>query len=183
MRRWLLAHPRFVLHFTPTYSSWVNQVERWFAEIQRRCPDRGVFCSLEELTIALAGMDQALERLCPAVQVDQDPRPDHQLDLPVLRPNLTTSSLGSCRHRPAGMTEVSCPDRQGLLPGGSPGLSAALTSARGGRIVTIAIAVRPATCQEVSVKRWHILASLLFIAGAIGLALARRGQRPLPACA
>jgi transposase len=50
---WLLAHPRFVLHFTPTYSSWINQVERWFAEIQRRCLDRGVFCSLEELTTAL----------------------------------------------------------------------------------------------------------------------------------
>ena len=36
VRKWLLAHPRFVLHFTPTYSSWINQVERWFAEIQRR---------------------------------------------------------------------------------------------------------------------------------------------------
>jgi transposase len=53
VRKWLLAHPRFVLHFTPTYSSWINQVERWFAEIQRRCLDRGVFCSLEELTTAL----------------------------------------------------------------------------------------------------------------------------------
>jgi hypothetical protein len=39
--------------FTPTYSSWINQVERWFAEIQRRCLDRGVFCSLEALTTAL----------------------------------------------------------------------------------------------------------------------------------
>jgi transposase len=53
VRSWLLAHPRFVLHFTPTYSSWINQVERWFAEIQRRCLDRGVFCSLEDLTTAL----------------------------------------------------------------------------------------------------------------------------------
>jgi transposase len=53
VRKWLLAHPRFALHFTPTYSSWINQVERWFAEIQRRCLDRGVFCSLEELTTAL----------------------------------------------------------------------------------------------------------------------------------
>ena len=53
VRRWLLAHPRFVMHFTPTYSSWINQVERWFAEIQRRCLDRGVFCSLEDLTTAL----------------------------------------------------------------------------------------------------------------------------------
>ncbi len=45
--------PAFLLHFTPTYSSWINQVERWFAELQRRCLDRGVFCSLDELTTAL----------------------------------------------------------------------------------------------------------------------------------
>ena len=48
-----LAHPRFVLHFTPTYASWIGQVERWFAELQRRCLERGVFCSLEELATAL----------------------------------------------------------------------------------------------------------------------------------
>jgi transposase len=53
IHRWLLAHPRFELHFTPTYSSWLNQVERWFAELQRRRLDRGVFCSLDELTWAL----------------------------------------------------------------------------------------------------------------------------------
>jgi len=50
---WLLAHPRFTLHFTPTYSSWLNQVERWFAELQRRCLERGVFCSLDALTTTL----------------------------------------------------------------------------------------------------------------------------------
>ncbi len=31
--RWLVRHPRFTLHFTPTYSSWMNLVERWFAEL------------------------------------------------------------------------------------------------------------------------------------------------------
>jgi len=53
VKRWLLEHPRFQLHFTPTYSSWLNQVERWFAELQRRRLDRGVFCSIDELTCAL----------------------------------------------------------------------------------------------------------------------------------
>ncbi|MFF4934309.1 IS630 family transposase [Streptomyces griseofuscus] len=48
----LLAHPRFELHFTPTYSSWINQVERWFAELLRRCLECGVFCSLDELKTA-----------------------------------------------------------------------------------------------------------------------------------
>lgn len=33
IRRWLAAHPRFVLHFTPTSASWLNLVERWFADL------------------------------------------------------------------------------------------------------------------------------------------------------
>ena len=37
IQRWLLRHPRFTLHFTPTYSSWLNLVERWFAELTNRC--------------------------------------------------------------------------------------------------------------------------------------------------
>ena len=53
VQKWLLAHPRVELHFTPTYSSWISQVERWFAELQRRCLDRGVFCSLDDLTTTL----------------------------------------------------------------------------------------------------------------------------------
>ncbi|MDA0646256.1 IS630 family transposase [Nonomuraea ferruginea] len=53
VQRWIVAHPRFTLHFTPTYSAWLNQVERWFAELQRRCLERGEFCSVEQLTTAL----------------------------------------------------------------------------------------------------------------------------------
>lgn len=53
VHRWLVEHPRVQLHFTPTYSSWINQVERWFAELERRCLERGTFCSLDELKTAL----------------------------------------------------------------------------------------------------------------------------------
>lgn len=46
IRRWLLAHPRFFMHHTPTYSSWINQVERWFAyltnDLLRRSDHRSV---------------------------------------------------------------------------------------------------------------------------------------------
>ncbi len=55
VHKWLPAHPRFRLHFTPTYSSWINQVERWFAELERRCLERGVLCSLDDLKAALEG--------------------------------------------------------------------------------------------------------------------------------
>jgi transposase len=42
IKKWLLAHPRFHLHFTPTGSSWLNLVERWFAELTNKQIRRGV---------------------------------------------------------------------------------------------------------------------------------------------
>lgn len=43
------AHPKVQLHFTPTYSSWLNQVELWFAKIQRDLLARGIFTSVADL--------------------------------------------------------------------------------------------------------------------------------------
>ena len=40
IQRWLVRHPRFTLHFTPTYSSWLNLVERWFAELTTKWIER-----------------------------------------------------------------------------------------------------------------------------------------------
>ena len=52
-RRWLARHPRFHLHFTPTYSSWLNLVERWFAELTTRQLRRGVHRSVAALERAI----------------------------------------------------------------------------------------------------------------------------------
>jgi transposase len=49
IQRWLAAHPRFVLHFTPTSSSWLNLVERWFAELTSKKLRRGAHRSVREL--------------------------------------------------------------------------------------------------------------------------------------
>ena len=46
---WLAKHPRFHLHFTPTSSSWLNQVERFFRDLTDKCVRRGVFHSVPEL--------------------------------------------------------------------------------------------------------------------------------------
>jgi transposase len=51
--QWIKQHPRFHLHFTPTSSSWLNLVERWFGEITRKRIRRGAFKSLEALTEAI----------------------------------------------------------------------------------------------------------------------------------
>src|SRR5437762_4784463 len=46
---WLAAHPRFTLHFTPTSASWLNAVEGWFAQLERRAVRRGSFTSVSDL--------------------------------------------------------------------------------------------------------------------------------------
>ena len=53
VKRWLKAHPRFHLHFTPTSASWLNMVERFFAEITRNRIRRGAFKSVAELKGAI----------------------------------------------------------------------------------------------------------------------------------
>jgi transposase len=54
VQRWLAKHKRFTLHFTPTSSSWLNLVERLFAEITRQRIRRGTFNTVEELKTAIA---------------------------------------------------------------------------------------------------------------------------------
>jgi len=53
IRNWFAKRPRFHLHFTPTYASWINLVERWFAEITNKRIRRGVFRSVKELEAAI----------------------------------------------------------------------------------------------------------------------------------
>jgi transposase len=49
VKQFLEDHPRVHLHFTPTYSSWLNQIEIWFAKIERDVIARGVFTSVPDL--------------------------------------------------------------------------------------------------------------------------------------
>ncbi|HET9848878.1 MAG TPA: IS630 family transposase, partial [Candidatus Dormibacteraeota bacterium] len=53
VHRWLLRHPRYRLHFTPTYSSWINQVERWFALLTDKQLRRGTHRSTRQLEDAI----------------------------------------------------------------------------------------------------------------------------------
>lgn len=68
VRRWLARHPRFVVHFTPTSGSWLNQVERFFAEITEKRIRRGAFRSVKELEQAItAYLDRHNENPKPFV--------------------------------------------------------------------------------------------------------------------
>jgi transposase len=62
VEEFLRANPRVRFHFTPTYSSWLNQVELWFAKIQRDVIDRGVFTSVADLARKLRRYIRAYEK-------------------------------------------------------------------------------------------------------------------------
>jgi transposase len=53
IQRWLVRHPRFALHFTPTYSSWLNLVERWFAELTTKWIKRSAHRSVKDLVASI----------------------------------------------------------------------------------------------------------------------------------
>jgi transposase len=53
VKEWLAKHPRFHLHFTPTSSSWLNLVERWFRNLTDKAIRRSVFHSVNDLTTAI----------------------------------------------------------------------------------------------------------------------------------
>ena len=53
VKRWLKKHPRFVLHFVPTSSSWLNLIERWFGELTKKRIRRGSFLDVADLIAAI----------------------------------------------------------------------------------------------------------------------------------
>ena len=53
IKNWLRRHPRFTMHFTPTSGSWLNQVERWFADLTNKAIKRGSHRSVAELEAAI----------------------------------------------------------------------------------------------------------------------------------
>ncbi len=66
VKGWMASHPRFHFHFTPTYASWLNQVERWFGLITQRAIRRGSFGSVKELV-------QKIDRFVTAYNKDATP--------------------------------------------------------------------------------------------------------------
>ncbi|PSH02640.1 MAG: IS630 family transposase [Acidobacteria bacterium] len=62
VRTWLAQRPRFHMHYTPTYSSWLNQVERWFGLITQRAIRRGSFSSVKDLVQKIDSFVQSYNR-------------------------------------------------------------------------------------------------------------------------
>ena len=79
--------PSLLLHFTPTSSSWLNLVERWFGELTTKKLQRGTHRSVRELNADIRAWIDDLERQPPALRLDQDRRPDPRHHRPLLHPN------------------------------------------------------------------------------------------------
>jgi transposase len=64
VKRWLAARPRYHVYFTPTYASWLNQVEIWFNLITKRAIRRGTFKSVKELIVRIEQFVQHCNTRC-----------------------------------------------------------------------------------------------------------------------
>jgi putative transposase len=64
VKRWLAARPRFHVHYTPTYASWLNQVEIWFNIITQRAIRRGTFSSVRDLVAKIDHFVTHYNRRC-----------------------------------------------------------------------------------------------------------------------
>lgn len=78
---WLVAHPRVTLHYTPTYSSWLNQVELWFAKIERDMIARGIFTSTADLRRKLMRYIRVHNKTCQPFQWSYA-NPKHRIRAP-----------------------------------------------------------------------------------------------------
>ena len=70
VQRWLKRHKRFHLHFTPTSSSWLNQVERWFRDLTDKNLRRGIFASVPDLIASIEAYLNAHNADPTALRVD-----------------------------------------------------------------------------------------------------------------
>ena len=82
VKAWLKKHPRFVCHFVPTSSSWLNLVERWFRELTEKAIRRGSFVSVPDLKAGDRGIHASLEQKPQALHLDGHRRGHHQEDRP-----------------------------------------------------------------------------------------------------
>lgn len=87
IKEWLIRHPRFHPHFTPTSSSRLNPVERWFAELTNRKLRRSARRSITELEADIRKWINEWNQKPEAIRLDQDRRRNPRHPSRILRPN------------------------------------------------------------------------------------------------
>jgi transposase len=105
IKRWLAAHPRFHLHFTPTSSPWLNLVERWFAELTTKLLRRGAHRSVRQLNTDIRAWIKPGTRTPSRSSGPRPPNRSSNRDRPLLPTNQSIRTLdllllGECERRP-----------------------------------------------------------------------------------
>ena len=76
VHEWLLRHPRFHFHFTPTYGSWMNLVERWFSALTTKKLQRSAHTSVKALAVDIRAWVETWNDDPETLHLAQDRRPD-----------------------------------------------------------------------------------------------------------
>src|SRR5262249_2283298 len=84
IKAWLARRPHYHVHFTPTSASWINQVERWFAELTRKRLRRGVHTSVRQLEADIRSFIDRHNQNPKPLQMDQICRPNPGLSQTLL---------------------------------------------------------------------------------------------------
>ena len=112
IERWLARHRRFTVHYTPTYSSWLNQVERWFSELTTKKLRRSTHHSSPTPTPRHHRLGRALERQPTPLHLAQDRRQDPRQPRQLSPTNQRLTTLGRRRRGPPGRRLVYRADRR-----------------------------------------------------------------------
>jgi transposase len=92
---WLAKHPGLHLHFTPTGSSWINQVERFFAYLTCDLLQRSDHRNVQTLEADISNFGQRMERKPRTVHLDQDRRADPRITRPTSSTNFQRGTLAA----------------------------------------------------------------------------------------
>ena len=110
IQAWLAAHPRIHMHFTPTSSSWLNQVERWFGELTAKMLRRGAHTVRAGPRSRHPGLDRQLEQRPTAIHLDQNRRPDPRITRTTSATNFRRGLLAAL---PGAATGAGCRQSRG----------------------------------------------------------------------
>ena len=152
VEEFLAAHPNVHLHYTPTYSSWLNQVENWFSKIERDVIARGVFTSVNNLRHKAHALRRVLREIAAAhdatprrwlrfltrrrsvFAIPKASRPEHAAENAVAAElKLSDEEIGPGRDPPGRAAPLGEDQEPGVQPGArsSRALRASLTAAPG----------------------------------------------------
>ncbi len=108
VKAWLARRPRYHIHYTPTYASWLNQVERWFGIITQQAIRRGTFSSVKKSDPENQPIRGQLQCQDQPIRLDSDSRINHREDRKNMHSYFWDSTLAELVERPQAGSNRRC---------------------------------------------------------------------------